>query len=125
MKAVSSLALIVVLGFSLTGFAGETKTVKINIEGMTCNGCVQKVESILKKVEGVSETNVVLASHSATVTYDVSKTNEKSLKEAVNLTGFKAGSVEEAKKADTDAKVSKRAGCGGGCCSSARKTNSI
>jgi len=125
MKAVTSLALIVVLVFSITAFAGEKKTVKINIEGMTCNGCVQKVESTLKKVEGVSETNVVLASHSATVTYNTAKTNEKSLKEAVNSTGFKAVSVEEAKKTDTDAKVSKSACCSGGCCSSARKTNSI
>ena len=120
MKAVSSFTLILVL--SITAFAGEKKTVDINIEGMTCNGCVQKVESTLKKVEGVSETSVTLASHSATVTYDVEKTNEESLTKAVNSTGFKAVSVKEAKKKD---KVSKDAGCSGGCCSASKKTNTI
>jgi len=123
MKAAYSLALIVVLVFSITAFAGEKKTVNINIEGMTCNGCVQKVESTLKKVEGVSETSVKLASHSATVTFDVEKADEKSLTKAVNSTGFKAVSVEEAKKEDK--KVSKGAACNGECCSSAKKSKTI
>jgi len=122
MKAVYSLALTLMLVFSINAFAGEKKTVNINIEGMTCNGCVQKVESTLKKVEGVSETSVKLASNSATVTYDVDKTNENSLTKAVNSTGFKAVSVKEAKKQDN---VSKKAGCDGKCCSSAKKTKTI
>ncbi len=114
MKAVFSLALTVVLAFSITAFAGEKRTVNINIEGMTCNGCVQKVESTLEKVEGVSETSVVLASHSATVTYDVDKTNDEFLTKAVNSTGFKTVSVKEAQKDENN--VSKAAGCSGGCC---------
>ena len=123
MKAVYSFAFILVLVFSITAFAGEKKTVDINIEGMTCNGCVQKVESTLKKVEGVSETSVKLASNSATVTYDVEKTNEEKLTKAVNSTGFKAVSVTEAKK--KDGKVSKDGGCSSGCCSSTKKTKTI
>ena len=43
---------------SLTLFAGETKEVSFNINGMTCQGCVGKVSGILDNTPGVSNYKV-------------------------------------------------------------------
>ncbi len=44
-----------------------TKTITLPVTGMTCASCVGRVEKNLKKVGGVSETSVNLATEAATV----------------------------------------------------------
>ncbi|MDZ7370929.1 MAG: cation transporter [candidate division KSB1 bacterium] len=100
-----------VLGAS--AFAAEKK-VEIAIDGMTCNNCVQKVQSALQKVEGVKSAEVSLEKRNAIVTYDDSKTNENTLKQAVNDAGFKA----------KETKAPEAKGCcpkSSGCCAGAKK----
>jgi copper chaperone len=104
MKVLTS-ALVIVLTLSVVSLAAEKK-VEIKVDGMSCNGCVNKVKTSLEKVEGVKSAEVSLEKHSAVVVFDDSKTNETALKTAVNATGFKA--------------VEAKAGCGssadcGGC----------
>ena len=50
MKAVYSVDLIIVLVFSITAYAGEKKTVNINIEGMTYNQTLQSWIFLYKKL---------------------------------------------------------------------------
>src|SRR5690606_25483077 len=44
------------------------ETITLSISGMDCDGCVKSVTEAIKGVEGVSEVEVSLESHSAVVT---------------------------------------------------------
>lgn len=63
-------------------------TATITVKGMTCGGCVTSVTKALTGVQGVQEAKVDLEGAKATVTFDESKTNVGSLKEAVEDAGY-------------------------------------
>ena len=67
----------------------QTKTT-IQIGGMHCASCVVKIEGALKKVLGVSDASVNLATKQASITYDREKSNEKQFLEAVHSVGYDA-----------------------------------
>lgn len=58
------------------------------IKGMHCASCVYKVEKELKKIDGVKEAVVNLASEKATVTYDGNKVNNNLFNDAVKNAGY-------------------------------------
>ena len=60
----------------------------IPVQGMTCASCVNTVERGLKKVPGVSEATVNLATERATVTYDAAQTTPAALIEKVKAIGY-------------------------------------
>lgn len=124
MKKILALFVLTVVVFSFVSFAGagEKKTVNLKIKGMTCQGCVDKVQSTLKKVDGVSKSEVILASNSAVIVYDAQKTNEKDLRKAVNSTGFK---VVEAKAVKVNSKKSGSCCGAGGKCSTDKTDKTI
>lgn len=66
------------------------ETAEINIEGMTCQGCVKSVTRSLQGVAGVQEVEVSLPEHRAKVTYDPARTGVDELKRAVERAGFEA-----------------------------------
>ena len=109
MKNLLSVALIFMLALTVVSFAGEKK-VEIKVDGMTCDGCVGKVKTTLEKTDGVKSANVSLKENSAVVLYDDSKTDETSLKKAINSTGFKA--------VDAKAAMDKK----GACCGEAKES---
>ena len=51
------------------------KSETVPVEGMTCASCVARVEKALKKVDGVQEANVNLATEKVALLFDESKTN--------------------------------------------------
>ncbi len=57
------------------GYEPVTSTLDLGIRGMTCANCVGRVERALKKVGGVLNAGVNLATERATVTYLPSDTN--------------------------------------------------
>ncbi|ACV58149.1 heavy-metal-associated domain-containing protein [Alicyclobacillus acidocaldarius] len=63
-------------------------TATIIVKGMTCSGCVNSVTKALKNVEGVQEASVDLEGQKATVTFDETKTNLATLKEAIEDAGY-------------------------------------
>jgi len=63
--------------------------ITLPVEGMTCASCVLRVEKALKKVEGVSEANVNLATEKVSLSFDESKTNFEQLEKAVDEAGYK------------------------------------
>jgi copper chaperone CopZ len=93
--------------------AAEMKTANFKIEGMTCNGCVNKIKTTLSKVDGVKEAVVTLADNSAKITFDPGKTNEGALKQVVSKAGYKV--VENTNKPAGCAGCPE-AGKAGGCC---------
>jgi P-type Cu+ transporter len=68
--------------------APATVKTSFNVTGMTCASCVGRVERALRKVEGVVEANVNLASEKATVEYDPNATGMAALRKAVEDAGY-------------------------------------
>lgn len=73
-----------------------------SIKGMHCASCVIVLEESLRKVDGVSEAYVNLASEKATVTYDESKVTDKELSSAVSNVGYQALVGEELQSEDQE-----------------------
>lgn len=69
--------------------------IQLRIEGMTCAACVARVERALKRVPGVQEAIVNLATESATVRADLSAVQVEQLLEAVGSAGYTAQPVTE------------------------------
>jgi len=111
MRNILSIALIFILAVSVVAVAGDKK-VEIKVDGMTCDGCVNKVKTTLEKVDGVESAEVSLKDNLAVILYDDSKTDETSLKKAINTTGFKAVNAKDAKRA----KGADCSGASAGCC---------
>lgn len=63
-------------------------TLDIGIGGMTCASCVTRVERALKKVPGVAQATVNLATESARIVYQPSEQMEARLRRAVRDAGY-------------------------------------
>ncbi|MCF7804554.1 MAG: heavy-metal-associated domain-containing protein [Candidatus Marinimicrobia bacterium] len=86
---------------------GGEKTSEVSIEGMICEACVNKVESAVKKVDGVKAVNVDLKTNSAQVTF-ASTANMASVEQAVADAGYTVKTAE----AQKTMKSSEGATCG-------------
>ena len=51
----------------------KTKRLELKIGGMTCAACAKAVERVTKKLDGVENSNVNIATEKATIQYDKSK----------------------------------------------------
>ena len=60
------------------------------IKGMHCASCVRILEETFKKIEGVSDANVNLATEKATVTYNPNKAGDREFSSAVASVGYEA-----------------------------------
>ena len=70
------------------GYQPLVAEAELGITEMTCAACVQRVEKALKKVPGVLEANVNLATERATVKYLPAATSPGHLKRAVREVGY-------------------------------------
>lgn len=91
-------ALFLFSGISQAKTSGNEKTV-ISLPTIVCGSCVNRIEKTLKNIDGVIEYNVELDGKSATVTYDVDKTNVAAIEKAITAAGYDAND----KKADEKA----------------------
>ncbi|XP_049561035.1 copper-transporting ATPase 1 isoform X1 [Orcinus orca] len=67
-----------------------TQETVINIDGMTCNSCVQSIEGVILKKAGVKSIRVSLANGKGIVEYDPLLTCPETLREAIEDMGFDA-----------------------------------
>jgi len=65
-----------------------TRTLELGVQGMTCASCVGRVERGLKKVEGVGDVVVNLATERASVVYDPATTTPQMLLDKVKDVGY-------------------------------------
>lgn len=79
--------------------------VELSIKGMTCASCVARVEKALKKVDGVQEATVNLATEQAWVQADAS-VNVEDLIRAVKKAGYDAKASEKNQDEQLDKKAS-------------------
>lgn len=66
----------------------EQKEANLQISGMTCAACANRIEKGLKKVEGVHDANVNFALEKTKIMYDPTKTNPQHFKEKVESLGY-------------------------------------
>ena len=64
------------------------ETVTLNVQGMTCQGCVGSVTRVLKATPGVQSVDVQLQPGRAEVSYDPARASVEDLKHAVEDAGY-------------------------------------
>ncbi|MEO8347116.1 MAG: heavy-metal-associated domain-containing protein [Betaproteobacteria bacterium] len=64
------------------------ETISLNVQGMTCGGCVASVTRVLKAVPGVADAAVTLQPGVAKVTFDPACANPDALRAAIEDAGF-------------------------------------
>lgn len=87
MKKLYSVLAITLLTVPVSVFAA-TRTVALDVPGMTCPVCPITVRKALRAVPGVEKVNVVLAKKETIVTYDDAKTNVAALTKAAADAGY-------------------------------------
>lgn len=81
----------------------DSNQINLNIGGMSCASCVGRVERALKKVDGVAEANVNLATHKAQITLNKPLLPE-TLVNAVTSAGYEAQIVKNSSPTADDSK---------------------
>ena len=61
----------------------------LNIEGMTCAACAKAVERVTKKLDGVENSSVNIATEKLNITYDESKVTVEQIESAIEKAGYK------------------------------------
>lgn len=87
---------------------------KIHIEGMTCQNCVNTIESFIKKKEGVLEIRVSLSDKEAFIIYNPDETNPSTLRDIISDMGFVARLPREASEDLEFDKLAKSSAAGKG-----------
>ncbi|MDI1271165.1 MAG: heavy metal translocating P-type ATPase [Polaromonas sp.] len=79
----------------MTTSTTSTLTLDLGVGGMTCASCVSRVEKALKKLPGVQDATVNLATESARVVYAPSAQMDAQIRRAVRNAGYEPVSPEE------------------------------
>ncbi|MDP4179123.1 MAG: heavy metal translocating P-type ATPase [Bacillota bacterium] len=82
----------------------DTTEKTLRIEGMTCAACAKAIERVTKKIDGVIESNVNLATEKLNISYDSSKVRVSDIKRAIEKAGYKAFDEEIAVDKDKERK---------------------
>ena len=80
----------------------NSKKIDIKIEGMTCAACAKAVERVVKKLDGVENIMVNIATDKANISYDPSKVKLIQIKESIKKAGYKPIEEVEQKTVDED-----------------------
>lgn len=64
--------------------------VTIQVQGMTCGGCVSNVNAVLQALPGVEQAQASLPQSNATVRFDPAQVSVEQLRAAVEEAGFDA-----------------------------------
>jgi P-type Cu+ transporter len=83
----------------------KIKILSLPVEGMTCASCVARVEKSIKKIEGIKNVSVNLATEKATFEFEPGKANVEDVAKSVEDAGYKldvSSSNENGKKEDND-----------------------
>ncbi len=70
------------------GYHAAASSREIGVEGMTCASCVGRIERALKKLDGVVEASVNLATGKASVTYLADVVDVDRIKDAITQAGY-------------------------------------
>ena len=68
----------------------KKKKIVLGIEGMHCDGCVNRLTKVLKALDGVVDAKVSLENKSTEIEYDENELELDDIKQAVSDAGFEA-----------------------------------
>ncbi len=71
------------------------KALKLKVEGMTCLGCAEDMEILLKNIPGIIDAKVFYADDLVTVTFDPDAVDAREVFRKVAKLGFKASVVKQ------------------------------
>ncbi|MFB1052036.1 heavy-metal-associated domain-containing protein [Paraliobacillus sp. JSM ZJ581] len=71
------------------------KKITLEIKGMNCGRCVNKIETALKEQHGVEEATINLKKGTADITYNETILTLDEIIDVVNKVGYKATSINE------------------------------
>ncbi len=74
----------------------------LNIRGMTCAACSQRVERVVRKLDGVESVSVNLAAEKAAVVYNPQIIRLSAIKDAIENAGYKVADASRPDAADAD-----------------------
>lgn len=77
------------------GVKKNMKTYTFKVEGMTCSACASRVERVTKKLKGVQDSVVNLATEKLTINIDEDEIGYSEIKAAVDKAGYKLIKEEE------------------------------
>ncbi len=80
----------------------SAQTVTLPIGGMTCAACAQRIEKTLRKLPGVEQAGVNLATEKATVTYQPQQVRFSAIREAIEKIGYQVLRTTRANAAEED-----------------------
>ena len=86
-----------------TGFTVPSRTVELQLIGMTCAACASRIEKVLNKIDGV-EATVNFATEKARVAFNPALADMNTLLEAVRKAGYDAHEVVAASQAEEKAR---------------------
>lgn len=66
----------------------------INIDGMTCGGCVASIHNATADIDGLDDISIELSDNRATVSFDDTKTSAEAIAAAIDDAGFDAAVAE-------------------------------
>lgn len=64
------------------------KEIELNIKGMHCTGCSNRLEKVLSNLEGIESARVSFEEAKAFIKFDEEKQSEAGIKEAIADAGF-------------------------------------
>ncbi|GAB3806840.1 heavy-metal-associated domain-containing protein [Virgibacillus kimchii] len=64
------------------------KTIKIQLEPLTCPSCIKKIETKLGKMKGVDEAKVMFNSSKVKATFDEGKVSKDEIEETIEKLGY-------------------------------------
>ncbi len=83
--------------------AAQSNRTVLAVEGMMCASCAMRIEKGLKKLPGITDANVNLATEQASVTYNPAQTGIEQMMQKVEAIGYKAAPLLESKPAHVQA----------------------
>ena len=70
-------------------------TTTLKLRGMSCASCANSIESAIRAIPGVSESNVNFGIERASVTYNSAQTDVAAIQAAVVAAGYSAEPIQE------------------------------
>lgn len=58
------------------------------LETLTCPSCASKIETVVKRINGVNEVQVLFTSSRTKVSFDEEVTNQEEIKKTIEALGF-------------------------------------
>ena len=90
-------------GYGLEPPADTNKNTELGVESMTCAACSAAVERAVKKLDGVSEASVNLATNRLRLEYDPARVKLSEIKTAVEKAGYTPKDIEKREAPDAEA----------------------